>query len=281
MNKRLTIIVVTLALAITGINAPAGKARAETEAPSATATPTPTVIGENSEDRFRKTPKLFRVDGDNADGETAKITKGFDSEISCYAYGEAVAKWTSSNPEVISIKRTRQDMDKKTAILTGKNYGKSVVTVECAGYKGSVVITVVKNEYKGKPIHTRESMWYYGKDKGMSHEQEFGPITVKYNKKGKLVIKYTEKKCKWKNPKERAKIVYKGGIYVSIKDKHGKKVIDRTVGNFKMTWSPKKPNASLTFTVPKKYLKKKLVDLRKCTYWVCTNGGNANHKVVR
>lgn len=42
MSKRLTIIVVTLALAITGINAPAEKANAETTTETATETPTAT-----------------------------------------------------------------------------------------------------------------------------------------------------------------------------------------------------------------------------------------------
>lgn len=210
------------------------------------------------------------------DGGTAEITKGFDAKLSFKATGDASPNWTSSNPEVVAITKTTQNKDKKTAVLTGKNYGTSVVTAEYNGSKISITIKVMKNEYKGS-CSGIENHTYRQKNKGLSHKcKNFAE--VKYNKKGNLVIKYTHKTYKWKNRKEKRKIVYKGKPQVIINDAKGKKVIDNHFGKFKMTVSPNKPNGKFTVTIPKKYLKKPL-DLRNCSYSIFILGKYADNNV--
>lgn len=217
--------------------------------------------------------KTTRVD----DGGTVEVTKDFSIEISFQAKGNASMNWTSSNPEVVTITNIGQNGDKKTAVLNGKNYGSSVITMECNGYKASITANVMKNEYKGTcGAGTHE---FYRKNKGLSHKYK-GFAEVKYNKKGNLVIKYTHKTYKWKNRKEKGKIVYKGRSQVKIKDIKDKKVFSRYLGKFKITVSPKKPNATFTITIPKKYLKKTL-DLRNCSYSVGITGKYCNYYVKK
>lgn len=210
------------------------------------------------------------------DGGMAEITKGFDTKLSFKATGDTAPNWTSSNPEVVAITKTTQNKDKKTAVLTGKNYGTSVVTAEYNGSKISITIKVMKNEYKGS-CNGIENHTYRQKNKGLSHKCK-NYAEVKYNKKGNLVIKYTHKTYKWKNRKEKRKIVYKGKPQVIINDAKGKKVIDNHFGKFKMTVSPKKPNGKFTVTIPKKYLKKPL-DLRNCSYSIFILGKYADNNV--
>lgn len=214
------------------------------------------------------------------DGDTTEITKGFDTEISFKATGDVSPNWTSSNTDAVTIAKTTQNKDKKTAVLTGKNYGTSVVTAEYNGYKISVTVRVMKNEYKSNtPDLTGGARYYKKKEKGLSHRSAVF-ITAKYNKKGNLVVTYTEKTSKWKNPKDKRKIVYKGKPHVDIEDENGKTVVKRNVGKFKMTLSPKKKTGKFTVTVPKKYLKKKSVDLRKCDFFVVT-GKYSKSKIVK
>lgn len=210
------------------------------------------------------------------DGGTAEITKGFDTKLSFKATGDTAPNWTSSNPEVVAITKTTQNKDKKTAVLTGKNYGTSVVTAEYNGSKISITIKVMKNEYKGS-CSGIENHTYRQKNKGLSHKCK-NYAEVKYNKKGNLVIKYTHKTYKWKNRKEKRKIVYKGKPQIIINDAKGKKVIDNHFGKFKMTVSPNKPNGKFTVTIPKKYLKKPL-DLRNCSYSIFILGKYADNNV--
>lgn len=205
------------------------------------------------------------------DGDTTEITKGFDTEISFKATGDTSPNWTSSNPDAVTIAKTTQNKDRKTAILTGKNYGTSVVTAEYNGYKMSITVKVMKNEYKSN--EEARGQGYYGKRR-MEYDAK-SSMKVSYNKKGNLVIKYTEKNFKRKNWKAKAKIVYKD-VYVIIRGE-GKKIVDRNMKNFRLTVSPKKKTAGCTITIPKKYLKKKTVDLRKCSYFMLKGRG----KVVR
>lgn len=205
------------------------------------------------------------------DGDTTEITKGFDTELSFKATGDASPNWTSSNPDVVTIAKTTQNKDKKTAVLTGKNYGTSVVTAEYNGYKISITVKVMKNEYKSN--EEARGQGYYGKRR-MEYDAK-SSMKISYNKKGNLVIKYTEKNFKRKNWKAKAKIVYKD-VYVIIRGE-GKKIVDRNMKNFRLTVSPKKKTAGCTITIPKKYLKKKTVDLRKCSYFMLKGRG----KVVR
>lgn len=215
------------------------------------------------------------------DGDTTEITKGFDTEISFKATGDTSPNWTSSNPDAVTIAKTTQNKDRKTAVLTGKNYGTSVVTAEYNGYKMSITVKVMKNEYKrNEPDSTGGSTYVKKKERGLSHVREVF-VTAKYNKKGNLVVTYTEKTSKWKNPKDKRKIVYKGKPYVSMKDENGKTVVKRYVGKFKMTLSPKKKTGKFTFTVPKKYLKKKSVDLRKCKFFVYAYGKYSKDKIAK
>lgn len=222
---------------------------------------------------YSRGEKTTRVD----DGGTVEVTKDFSIEISFQAKGNASMNWTSSNPEVVTITNIRQNGDKKTAVLNGKNYGSSVIIMECNGYKASITANVMKNEYKGTcGAGTHE---FYQKNKGLSHKYK-GFAEVKYNKKGNLVIKYTHKTYKWKNRKEKGKIVYKGRSQVKINDIKDKKVFNRYLGKFKITVSPKKPNATFTITIPKKYLKKTL-DLRNCSYGVGITGKYCKYYVKK
>lgn len=327
MKKRITTILLTFAIAITGINTPTEKVNAETSeaktsaettaeapsettAPTQTSTPAPTrtpAIGEcrgdltytpygwmsNNDERlndilmaaeaaeeakkphdirigkidYSREEKTTRID----DGDTVEVTKDFSIEISFQAKGNASLNWTSSNQEAVTVTNIRQNGDKKTAVLNGKNYGSSVITMECNGYKASIMANVMKNEYKGTCFGLRTDT-FSGKNKGLSHKGE-NFAEVKYNSKGNLVIKYTHKTHKWKNRKEKRKIVYKGRSHVTINEIKGKskRVLNRYCGKFKITVSPKKPNATFTITIPKKYLKKTL-DLRYCSYGVGITG---------
>lgn len=240
------------------------EARMAAEAAEAAKKPHDIRIGKIDYSREEKTT---RVD----DGGTVEVTKDFSIEISFQAKGNASLNWTSSNPEVVTVTNIRQNGDKKTAVLNGKNYGSSVITMECNGYKASITANVMKNEYKGTCFGLRTDT-FSGKNKGLSHKGE-NFAEVKYNSKGNLVIKYTHKTHKWKNRKEKRKIVYKGRSHVTINEIKGKskRVLNRYCGKFKITVSPKKPNATFTITIPKKYLKKTL-DLRYCSYGVGITG---------
>lgn len=361
MKKKITTILLTFAIAITGINTPADKVNAETskarttqataEAPAETTAPTPTVaptptitpsIGayrnwgdpekmeiytengwekvewkmwdtcgnltltptgwkysyDNEVIRERNEAKMKEMEAEEAkkphdirigiinesreenttmleDGDTAEITKGFDTELSFKATGDASPNWTSSNPEAVAITKTTQNKDKKTAVLTGKNYGTSVVTAEYNGYKISITIKVMKNErrYDEK---TRD--WgCSGKKKTMEYTADCSAV-VSYDKKGNLVVKYTEKNFKWKKSKAKSKIVFKG-LCITMSDEKGKTVFNNEVKNFRMTVHPKKKTASVTVKVKRKYLKKKKTqDLRKCSFMTMKRVGKTVKK---
>lgn len=225
-------------------------------------------IGIINESREEKTTML-------EDGDTAEITKGFDTELSFKATGDASPNWTSSNPEAVAITKTTQNKDKKTAVLTGKNYGTSVVTAEYNGSKISITIKVMKNErrYDEK---TRD--WgCSGKKKTMEYTADCSAV-VSYDKKGNLVVKYTEKNFKWKKSKAKSKIVFKG-LCITMSDEKGKTVFNNEVKNFRMTVHPKKKTASVTVKVKRKYLKKKKTqDLRKCSFMTMKRVGKTVKK---
>lgn len=323
MKRRITTVLLTFAIAITGINTPAGKVNAETKdvkttsqttaeapaetvAPTATPAPTPTVvptpaptrapvIGERRGDLdLPETMEIYTENGwekivwkmwdtcgdliltptgwheevvpddisintnadhvkgnttDLDDGDTAEITKGFDTELSFKMKGDATPNWTSSNPEVVTIAKTKQNKDWKIAVLTGKNYGTSVVTAEYNGFKViSITIKVMKNEYREKYATQRAE----------------ASMVVSYNKKGNLVIKL---KHIFKDPKLKEQLSYKS-VNPFIRDEKNKKLILRKQKNFRLQVSLKKKISKRTIIVKKKDLKKKTQDLRKCNIYM-------------
>lgn len=343
MKEKITTILLTLAIAITGINTPAYKANAETkeakttaetatEAPSETTVPTaipastmkpaatvrpaPTqpAIGtlatanggitiiytedgwktystpapSTTPEPTKKPEKPFIIikgsDGCyNLDAKNKKteITKGFKRDV--WYCGD---KLKSSNTKVVSVEEKGIDetepsyLVRKKATLTAKKYGTVTLTTEYGGQKASMKVKVCKNVYKGKndnefkteskSLEARESRLPYR----VLCKFKDGPITVKYDKKGNLVVKYTIINHSFTKVGKRAKMeCHFFNMQVNIEYK-GKKVIDRKLEKKKDEFvpiSPKKPIASVTYTVPKKYLKTKKMDLRQCLFNISVN----------
>lgn len=342
MKKRLTIIFVTLALAITGITISADKAKAETasahtEAPTMTSAPmAEPVIGQKRGD----TPDTYEVYTENgwekvvwkigdvwlkdADGmmketpvliytptgwkpydegvgevnrflypeptdapmevewveveregsflscpvkDVIEITKGFKSELRIDGDGITEVDWTSSNPDVISIIKTGNTDYGFSVVVEAKKYGKSTLTAKYAGYTTKIILKSAKNQYV---CYSRPQYWDAVGETILTTNQF---ASVKYDKKGNIVVKFGQELTKWtkfgkkylrQNPK---KCHASNSIKMSIIC-NGKKVVknyEKRVKKIKFC-TLKKPKCTYTVIIPKKYIKKKNMDLRKCDY---------------
>ena len=206
--------------------------------------------------------------------ETIAITKGFETKIELPVYAREGIKWTSSNPDVISVKSTGDD---GIATLKAKKYGKAVLTAEYSGQTTSITFKSSKNEWANKNrwqlVHDNQSL-------KIMRWEAIGAVSAKYDKKGNIVVKYEERQKWTKYGKKIAKkynILWKRSTYhISWKKSPKVKVLYRGKTIAKYHSKTRKNEKELThadpvykrtFTIPKKYIKKKnKIDLRKCTF---------------
>lgn len=227
MKKRLTIIVVTLALAITGITIPADKAKAalepvrETTAPTVAPTaeptvaptagpaltPAPTAEPEELEEPEEPTEKPHCKMGikvgrysyktsSSVNGAALPVTKGCSEEVTLLGYNLKREKnpvnWAIGNTNIAEIATIKTNKKGKSsiAVIKGKKYGKTTLTAEYGGQKTTITIKIVKNEYSAKP---RKSGILSPTGKGYSTIGKCGMISMYFDKKGNIIYKYYQK----------------------------------------------------------------------------------------
>lgn len=300
MKKRLTTIILTLAVAITGIFVMADKTKAEivtaTEAPGenpeVTPTTTPAVttaptstpgqpqiadstpIPTETPEPVEKVKEIL-VERDmneichNPEGKTFEITKGFETKIGIYVPRGTEVNWTSSNPDVISITNEKNDEGPwlgSFITVKANKYGKSTLTAKYGEHTTNIVLKSAKNNgdyHESYAVGVRKS----GKFSYVFNLK----ASVKYDKKGNLVVKCGERATKWTKigKKENSKsYFYTGFITIKIQDKfEGENVVKYYKKNIRLKrLSAKSPKYTTKVVIPKKYVKKKNVDLRKCHY---------------
>lgn len=82
-------------------------------------------------------------------GSTFSITKGFTETIRLNSY-KGTVKWTTDNPKVITVKTKPISKKVQKCTVKGKKYGKATLTAEYNGQKTIMKIKVVKNQYSCK-----------------------------------------------------------------------------------------------------------------------------------
>lgn len=199
--------------------------------------------------------------------DVIEITKGFKTKLRLFRTTE-VDNWTSSNPDVISIIKTEDSDYGSIVVVEAKKYGKSTLTAEHAGYTTKIILKSAKNQ---DACYSFPAYCYNRKNKKLFDINQFA--SVKYDKKGNIVVKFGEEITKWTKlgKKELRKDPKRHEVSNSIKMSiicNGKKVVKNYEKSVKKTkfLTLKKPKYTYTVIIPKKYIKKKNMDLRKCHY---------------
>ncbi len=235
------------------------------------------------------------------DGNTFKLTKGFTAKLSLenpdgeyypkkykeYSQPERGNMWTVDNETIKEdYKGTVKWTSSKTSVATvsadgtlkAKKTGKSVIKAVYENYTSYVTVKVVKNKFTRDTEPNAEH-----ENGGKSAGKTFCDISsASFDKKGNLSYMYTYRmKCEKSQKKywtQKYHRIITCGVNemnkdtyptVIIKDKDGKIVGQKKKVKIKY-WSAtvQNPVTHAKFTIDRKYLKKKNIDLRTCTVYI-------------
>lgn len=303
--KKVITMLLTFAIAISGIAVPTNKANAETAGLTtfefdgvigATATPVPTVTpvptaqpededeDEDEEEVKKAIAVALRCDSNYfpngylcEDGETMSITKGFTDTMKLSPSDKKAVKWTTDNPDVITVKTKPIDKKKgQYCTVKAKKYGKAKLTAEYNGKTTTITVKVVKNEYscKVKDLPTWKSYDIKANMKYLGWNYS-GVTSAKFDKKGNLVLKcYKEY-----HPSKYGKVAeyhsvksFNNSSSIDIHNDKGKMIFTYKVKTGKgknhtgRTLSVQHPKKKETIVIPKSRIKNKNLDLRKVDY---------------